>query len=82
MKQFILFLFLLILYSSTLLGQDKYPRLLEEVDVTKIWHSTPGIIPENTMVSDPIVADIINQTNLDSLVSYVHYSRGGFSLDR
>ena len=49
MKQFILFLCFLIL-SPMLLGQDGYPRPLEKVDVSKIWHSTPGIIPENTMV--------------------------------
>jgi hypothetical protein len=76
MKQFMLFLFLLIIFSTILSGQDRYPRPLEKVDITKIWHSTPGIIPENTMESDPIVADIINQTNLDSLVSFVRILSG------
>ncbi len=76
MKQFILLLSLLILVSTVLVGQDKYPRPLEKVDVTKIWHSTPGIIPENTMGYDPIVAEIINQTNLDSLVSFVRILSG------
>ncbi len=75
-KRFILFLCLPILYSSILLGQDKYPRPLENVDVSKIWHSNPGVIPENDMVYDPLVADIINQTNLDSLVSYVRILSG------
>jgi len=76
MKQYLLLLCLLILCSSTLLGQDRYPRLLEEVDLSQIWHSTPGVIPENDMAFDPIVADIINQTNLDSLVSYVRILSG------
>ncbi|MBK9097730.1 MAG: M28 family peptidase [bacterium] len=76
MKKFLLFLCLLILCSSTLLGQDEYPRPLEEVDVSQIWHSTPGVIPENNMMYDPIVSDIINQTNLDSLVSYVRILSG------
>jgi len=46
------------------------------VDLSQIWHSTPGVIPENDMAFDPIVADIINQTNLDSLVSYVRILSG------
>jgi hypothetical protein len=76
MKQFILLWCLFTFGSTVLVGQDRYPRLLEKVDVTKIWHTTPGIIPENNMVYDPIVADIINQTNLDSLISYVRILSG------
>ena len=76
MKKNILFLGMFIILSSIIMGQDKYPRLLEKVDVAKIWHSTPGTIPENTVGYDPIVADIINQTNLDSLISYVRILTG------
>ena len=77
MKTFLqLFLYLLILVPTVLVGQDRYPRPLEKVDITKIWHSTPGIIPENNIGYDPIVADIISQTNLDSLISYVRILSG------
>ena len=76
MKQFILFLCFLTLVSTVLVGQDRYPRPLENVDVTKIWHSTPMVVPENNLAYDPIVAEIINQTNLDSLVSFVRILSG------
>ena len=77
MKTFLqLFLCLLILLPTILFGQKQYPRPLENVDITKIWQSTPGIIPENNMQYDPVVADIINQTNLDSLISYVRILSG------
>ena len=75
MKRFTIILSIVTIYSSVLWSQD-YPRLLEEVDLTQVQQSVPGIVPENTIVYDPVVADIINQTNLDSLVSYVRILSG------
>ena len=59
MKRFLLLLCLLTLVSQSPLCQNKYPRPLENVDVSKIWHSTLGVIPEKTLAYDPLVADII-----------------------
>ena len=73
------FLFLLCIYTliyQSLICQNKYPRPFENVDISKIWHSSPGIISENGIAYDPVVADIINQTNLDSLISYVRILSG------
>ena len=55
--------------------QDEWCPLLP-VDTTLVWHSIPGVVPEHTMTYDPLVAEIIRATNLDSLVSYVRILSG------
>jgi len=73
MKKFNFTLSLLILYSSIILGQEKYQRL-PNVDISQIWHSAS--IPEHNMQHDPQIDNIINQTNLDSLISFVRILSG------
>jgi hypothetical protein len=75
MKNYFIVLCILVL-SSVLVQSQDYPRLLEKVDLSAVWHSTSGVIPENTLSYDPIVADILNQTNLDSLISFVRILSG------
>ena len=75
MKRFTIILSILTIYSSVLWSQD-YLRLLEIPDLTEVQQSDIGQITENTVAYDPIVAEIINQTNLDSLVSYVRILSG------
>jgi hypothetical protein len=73
MKKFGFTLSILILYSSTILGQEKY-QPLPKVDTSKIWHSAS--IPDHNIQYDPLINDIISQTNLDTLITYVRILSG------
>ena len=57
------------LWSVPLLSQEIYPRDLPKVDLSKIWYSSA--LPEHNREYDPFINDIVNQTNLDSLIRYV-----------
>jgi len=73
MKKFGFTLSIIILYSSTILGQEKY-QPLPKVDINQIQHYSN--IPEHSMKYDPLIQDIISQTNLDSLITYVRILSG------
>ena len=55
-------------------GQDRYPKPLPKVDITQV--SKSSTVPEHELKYDTVVGDIINQTNLDSLISYVRILSG------
>jgi hypothetical protein len=74
MKPLTIILSLVVLCSSVILGQEQFPRPLPKVDISQIWHSSD--VPEHSMVFNPLIDDIINQTNLDSLVVYVRILSG------
>jgi len=74
MKQLTIILSLVVLCSSVILGQEQFPRSLPKVDISQIWHFSD--VPEHNMVYDPLIDDIINQTNLDSLIAYVRILSG------
>ncbi len=82
MKRFIeLPIFLLgfsLLYSSVVLGQDTYPKLLPGVNLNQVQQSS--IVPEFDLKYDPVVGDIINLIHLDSLISYVRILSGEDSI--
>ncbi len=74
MKKLTIILNLVVLCSSIILGQEEFPRSLPKVDISQIWHSSE--VPEHNMVYDPLINDIINQINLDSLIVYVRILSG------
>jgi len=64
----------IILDTPFISGQDKYPKPLPEVNLENVLKS--AAIPEHDSVQDPIVEGIIDQINLDSLLSYVRVLTG------
>ncbi len=63
-----------LLCSSVALGQEKYPKSLPEVDLSQVRKSSAVL--EHDVEYDPVVGDIINLTNLDSLVAHVRILSG------
>ncbi len=74
MKRISLIITVVFLCSSIILGQEKFPKLLPKVDLSQVKRTSS--ISEHHLDYDPLVDDIIKQTNLDSLVSYVRILSG------
>jgi hypothetical protein len=74
MKRISLIITVVFLCSSIILGQEEFPKLLPEVDLSQVKRTSS--ISEHKMDYNPLVDDIIKQTNLDSLVKYVRILSG------
>jgi hypothetical protein len=62
------------LIPLALMGQDHYPMALSEVHAGHTPHSSG--ITEHDIEVDPLIQDIVNQTNLDSLIACVRILSG------
>jgi hypothetical protein len=74
MKQSNGILILIFLCSSVIFSQEKNHHFLQEVDLSQVWSS--GFVPDHDMLFDPLIEEVINQANLDSLISYVRALSG------
>ncbi len=63
-----------LLCSSVVPGQDKYPGSLPEADLSQVGQSYA--VPGHDTEYDPVVGEIIDRTNLDSLIAYVRILSG------
>jgi len=74
MKRISLIITVLFLCSFIILGQEEYPKLLPKVDLRQVKQKSS--ISEYHLDYNPLVDNIIKQTNLDSLVKYVRILSG------
>ena len=63
-----------LLCSSVVLGQERYPEPLPNADIGQIRKTTA--VSGHDMEYDPLVGDIINHVNLDSLIANVRILSG------
>ncbi len=74
LNQKLYILSLIFLCSSVVMGQDLYPGFSAKVDLSRV-HQVSGV-PEHEMQPDPFIEDLIDQTNLDSLIAFVRILSG------